>query len=86
MKRLLNFEKFRLNEEVKEDLYDIAQTLDNEDYLPSVIGVEAEGEDCVRVDYGEEESLWLYQNGSVEVGGNISASATRFLKSKGFNV
>jgi hypothetical protein len=85
MKHLSNFEKFRLNEEVREDLYDVAQELDTEDYLPLVRNVEGEGDDSVRIDYGEDESIWLYQNGSVTVGGVLSPEARRFLKSKGFD-
>jgi hypothetical protein len=85
MKHLSDFEKFRLNEQAREDLYDIAQELDNEDYLPAVINTEGEGDDCVRVDYGEDESIWLYQDGSVTVGGVLSPEARAFLRSKGFD-
>lgn len=85
MKHLSDFEKFRLNEQVKEDLYDVAQTLDVEDYLPNVINTESEGDDSLRIDYGEDESIWLYQNGSVTVGGVLSPEARAFLKSKGFD-
>lgn len=85
MKHLSTFEKFRLNEQVREDLYDIAQQLDSEDYLPHVINTESEGDDSVRIDYGEDESIWLYQDGSVTVGGVLSQKARVFLRSKGFD-
>ena len=64
------------------DLYGIADEIDQEDILPNFSGTEGEGDNCLRIDYGNEQSVWLYKNG--EVTGKVGPKAKKFLTGKGF--
>lgn len=75
--------KFKLFEDASElDLRDIAMEMDLQDILPDYTDCESEGDDVLRIDFGDSESIWLYQNGSVD--GNVSPKAKAFLLKKGF--